>query len=159
MPNAEASPSIAATISQILPAAAVGETIVIGDRTFTRDTLRADAEDALTNVVIGLVKSAPEQELGAMFLASLRECRRAAAIILADLQGGDPDGLPQAIEETEAWIATTRGVTNAALVDLVLSQINLQGVGQLLGRLFSVAVATGVVSGGADEPAADSSAS
>lgn len=156
MPKNEITSAVAAAVAQVLPDAKDGEEFTLAGRTFTRQLLRIDGEQALTTVLVDLLRTSPDQEIGAMFLGALQVARRAAAIILADFDLPEDafEQLPQATEEMEAWLSTTRGVTSAALLELILAQLRLQGVEDLLGRVYTIAVLTGIVAQPDPQPAA-----
>lgn len=116
-----------------------GDTFTLAGREFTRAFLRIDAEDALTGIIVEVVKDAAGQDLATMFLLALPKLRAAAAVILADTA-------PEPFDAA-AWLAETRGVTNMALLDLVLAQVQLQELGVLLGKLLTASGLLAAVTG------------
>lgn len=132
--------------------AKAGEKFTVAGRELTRAFLRIDAEDALTAVILKIVQSAPGKPLEQLLMGALPLTRQAAAIIIADHDLADDGDLDAAIAAAATWIATTRGVTNAALLDLVLKQIRLQEMGVLLGGLWRASVQLAAVMGDRSHP-------
>jgi hypothetical protein len=126
-----------------------GESFTIAGRDFTHDGLRHSTDERLSNLLVNLVKDGEALDLAGLYMAAIREARWGAACILADLEASeapeDEAAEDAAIIAMEAWLSRTRGVKSSELVDLVIGYTLAQGHGQLLGRLFNLAVLAGAV--------------
>lgn len=118
--------------------AQAGDVLSVGGEMVTLGFLRLDAEDALADILAEVLTRTPGGgDLREMFTLARGELRRAAAVILADYREPDASDPVEARADALAWIETTRGVTTSDLIDLVVAQVQLNKLGEALGKLLT----------------------
>jgi hypothetical protein len=130
-------PDAIAKFSALAQDPKLGEKFTLGGREFTRQFLSIDAEQDLIEMILAIVKDAPQGNLLAGLVGSIRKTKKAAALILAD----------QAPECDEAWLSSTRGVTTNQLLALVFAQLEINEVTQVLGKALGLAGLAGALVG------------
>lgn len=107
-----------------------GEPFEFGGKTFTRQFLTIDGEQALYGVVTSVMSAAQSASIAESFLISINHLIDATSVILSD----------QDAECDDVWVRGVRGPGLAKqMVGIVIGQIQLQEMTSVLGGLLAAA--------------------